>query len=391
MATDVLTAIQQFVESLLSNHDTAVQYASDPAGTLAAHGITDHNLAGVDMRQVVSRAAQAPTVPEHTRVALQSYSSGGGQQVANFSPPPPVHYGHTTVDQVQQHLNYVTNVSYQDDHSVTENFDNSTHIDQSQHLSNSGILIGDTSFDNHSANATGDGAAANSGDHGIANTGDGAANNTGSHGAAVSGNGNVVGTGNGDVTGATGNGSQAVSNSNIGQNANGNGNVQALGSGPVTANTGNNAGGVIAGGDVNHTVVGNGNNTVDLHGPNNGNIGFGSGDQTNVHTGGSGNGPVTVAGGHGDATNISGNNVSGGSSIAGGHSVASGFEDNSVHTNVDVTDVHAYHSDVNTAQDGSEADQHLHQQSHYDAPQHPVVLEDTSHLDPMHHDLALHP
>ena len=76
MAIDAYAALKDFIMKLLGQHDTAAQYAQDPEGTLAAQGITDHDLSGVDIRQVVGECTSGLPLSDSARSALQNYSSG---------------------------------------------------------------------------------------------------------------------------------------------------------------------------------------------------------------------------------------------------------------------------------------------------------------------------
>src|SRR5438132_293114 len=105
MAVDVVTLLKSMIEDILGDKHAAAQYASDPQGTLAAQGVTERDLSGVNMRQVVGDVCGSMDLPSDTRSALQSYSSGGGQSYRGYSAPSSS--GHS-VDQVMQHLNYVT-------------------------------------------------------------------------------------------------------------------------------------------------------------------------------------------------------------------------------------------------------------------------------------------
>ncbi|HEU4540144.1 MAG TPA: hypothetical protein VFR23_03360 [Jiangellaceae bacterium] len=176
MAVDVAQAIKDLIQRILGDRDTALQYAEDPEGTLAAQGITDGDLSNVDMFQLVSDACGS--VP-----GFQNYGSGGGGGgggAAATHAPPPSATGHS-VEQVMQHLNYVTYVAYEGDETITNIIDQSTNIDQSQNVDVdvAGNLHGDISVDSHdtNVNAIGEGAAAAAG------------------GPAVSGDENLVNTG----------------------------------------------------------------------------------------------------------------------------------------------------------------------------------------------------
>lgn len=94
--------------------------------------------------------------------------------------PPPAAATGASVDQIMQHLNYVTYVAYEGDETITTNIDNSTNIDQSQNvdIDVEGDVHGGIDVDSHdtNVNATGDEALAIGGDNfGQANTGDNAA------------------------------------------------------------------------------------------------------------------------------------------------------------------------------------------------------------------------
>ena len=71
MAIDAYAALKDFIMKLLGQHDTAAQYAQDPEGTLAAQGITDHDLSGVDIRQVVGECASGLPLSDSARRAAE--------------------------------------------------------------------------------------------------------------------------------------------------------------------------------------------------------------------------------------------------------------------------------------------------------------------------------
>ena len=177
MAVDVVEALQKLIQSILSDRDTAVQFVEDGEGMLAAQGITEGNLEGLDMRQIVSDSCTGMDLPDSVRGAVQNYSGGGSSGGGYSSPPPGPASG---VDQVMQHLNYVTYVAYEGDDYISQEI---TNIDQSQNVDVDvdGDVHGgfDLDVDSHdvNANATGDGSAASgfgpatSGDENLVNTG----------------------------------------------------------------------------------------------------------------------------------------------------------------------------------------------------------------------------
>ncbi len=127
---------------------------------LAAQGVTDHDLSAVDMEGAVQAACADPSVTQDARSAVQGgYSSGGG---------PGSSAGHSQgIEQVVQHLNYVTYQTYEGDDYVTNLIDNS--VDNSVDIE--GNVFGDVDINN----ASGDGSQIIDGDNlGQANTGDGA-------------------------------------------------------------------------------------------------------------------------------------------------------------------------------------------------------------------------
>ncbi len=327
---DVQTELVDFIRNLFTHKDLAQKFASDPHGTLAEQGITDHDLSNVDMPKLVGEACQSVDLPADTRSALQSYSSGSPQPSSGYSPPPPSSYG-SGVEDVVQHLNYATYVTYKDDHSVTEHItDNSTNIDQHQDIDLSGSTVdGDISVDQHDANALGDRSVAGS-------------------------------TGEGNVVGATGDGSQAVGEDNNGQMVSGTGNVtagQGL-SNEGALNTGTFTG-VQAGDDATNSVVGDHNTVANVDGQNEGTINFGSGDVANVT--GSNVSDSAIAG-H-DATNVSHNTASDGSAIGARDASGSYSDSHDTTTTTNTTTITATNSQVENSQ-GNEGNTDQHQDSH---------------------------
>jgi hypothetical protein len=151
-------------------------------------------------------------------------SGGGGGGGGGHTPPPASSPGHS-VDQVMQHMNYVTYVAYEGDETITTNIDNSTNIDQSQNtnvdVDVEGDLHGgvDVDVDSHdiNANATGDGSAASG------------------TGPAVVGDENLVNTGTNLGQQNTGDGAAQAIQVGLGRGEGGGGIVQSTGDGSVTA------------------------------------------------------------------------------------------------------------------------------------------------------------
>ncbi|MBX6358220.1 MAG: hypothetical protein IRZ05_20520 [Micromonosporaceae bacterium] len=323
MTINVAELLKQFIQDLLGNRDSALQFARDPHGTLAAQGITEGDLSTCDVRQVVSDVCNSGQVSTETRSALQSYTSG--------SSGPSYSHGHQSVDQVVQHLNYVTYAAYSDDDTIINQItDNS--IDNSTDIDVDGDFHGDIDVDN--ANATGDGAVA-------------------------------ANTGTGNVNAATGDGAQVIDGDNFGQANTGDGAVQidgvglgglrtvdgGFGSGIGPINTGVNTG-VIADGPVSDTVVGDHNTTANVDGGVDGVLNFGDGDVTNVSHANL------------DDSAVAGHDLG----YSDSHDIISDSHDNT-------STVNAHDSVVGVGQDDSEVDQQ-HVDNSHDTP-HPA-------LEPMH-------
>jgi hypothetical protein len=320
MAVDVAQSIKELIERILGDRGTALQYAEDPEGTLAAQGITEGDMSDLDMFQVVSdTCGSVPGLREYGPSSGGGGGGGGGASHGGHTPPPASSPGHS-VDQVMQHMNYVTYVAYEGDETITTNIDNSTNIDQSQNtnvdVDVEGDLHGgvDVDVDSHdiNANATGDGSAASG------------------TGPAVVGDENLVNTGTNLGQQNTGDGAAQAIQVGLGRGEGGGGIVQSTGDGSVTA-----------GGNID--------------GPTN----------TGEFTGIQADGNVGVTGGamsfgEGDANNAQGNTVSEGGALAQGGD-ASGYKSDDDETNLDlnveVSNVEADHSIVQTEQGEGDASQ----------------------------------
>ncbi|MCI0685926.1 MAG: hypothetical protein L0Y54_01610 [Sporichthyaceae bacterium] len=205
MPVDVVDKLEDLIKDILGNRDAAQQYAQDPYGTLVAQGITEGDLEGLNMQQIVADSCQGLDLPDGARSAVQSYTGGGGGP-SGYAPPPagPA----TGVEQVMQHLNYVTYVAYEGDETIIGEI---TNIDQSQNVNVEGEVHGSVNVDSHdvNANATGDGSAASgfgpatAGDENVVNTGLNLGNmNTGDDAVQVQAVGSDVGPINtGEFTG----------------------------------------------------------------------------------------------------------------------------------------------------------------------------------------------
>jgi len=238
MPINVSELIQEFIRNLMTDRNFAVQFAKDPNGMLAAQGVTDHDLSAVDMQSAVAGACADPSVSPETRSAVQSAYGGGGPGGGGGGGGG----GVGGFENVVQHLNYVTQVTYEGDEYVTNVIDQSVDVDVT------GTVFGDV-----------------------------------------------------EVNAATGDGSQVIDGDNLGQANTGDGAVLAGGD-ATGVNTGVNTG-INAGGDVNNAVVGDDNQTAQVGGNAEDTVfNFGDGaDVSNVNDNTLGDGSA-IATGEGDAS-----------------------------------------------------------------------------------------
>jgi hypothetical protein len=289
MAINVAEQLQSFIHNLLTDRGFAAQYAEDPRGTLAAEGVTDHDLSGVDVPGAVSEACADPSVSQDTRSALQSYTGGSGGPAHSAA-------AQHSVEQVVQHLNYVTYQTYEGDDYITNLIDQS--VDNSVNVDVDGNVFGDV-----------------------------------------------------DVNAVTGEQGQIIDGDNFGQANTGDGAVLA-GDDASGVNTGVNTG-INAAGDVENAVVGDGNQSAQISGSaDQSAIGFGSGNVNNLPNADIDDSAVSF--GDGDATNVSDVTLDDGSALAvGGNASGTNIEDNdtTVTTTVEDNDTTINDNDVSISDD----------------------------------------
>lgn len=114
MTVNVSEALQDFIRNLMSDRQFAGNFAEDPQGMLAAQGVTDHDLSGVDVQAAVREVCADPSVPAEARSAVQ-----------NSGPPPSSSGASQSVDSVVQHLNHITYATYEGDDYITNLIDQS--------------------------------------------------------------------------------------------------------------------------------------------------------------------------------------------------------------------------------------------------------------------------
>jgi len=257
MPVDVVEELENLIKNILGNRDAAQQYAEDPYGTLVSQGITEGDLEGLNMQQIVADSCSGLDLPESARSAVQSYTSGGG---GGGYPAPPAGPA-TGVEQVMQHLNYVTYVAYEGDDIIQQEI---TNIDQSQNVNVEGEVHGDLTVDSHdiNANATGDGSAASGtgpatvGDENLVNTGAMAGQQNTGDGAVLQSNvadGGPINTG--EFTGIQADGPVSVTG------------ATSFGEGDANANVGvtvGPGGAVSAGGDASGSYQDNDTTTTNV-------------------------------------------------------------------------------------------------------------------------------
>ena len=225
-------SLLDFIRQLLSNAGLREDFAHDPQGTLAAHGLDTVTPQDVHDALILSE--------DDSQHGDFSRNYDLGHNSAGFTPPPPpVHHDYATPaashEAAVQYLNnYITNNNYVTDNSINQQID--TH---------GGAF--DQTIDEHNTTANGDGSVAVGGnvDHSPITTGNG--NEIGN--TNVHGSGNVVGNGNQAVTGehdTTGFGSGAVTSTANSTTIGGNvtvdhGSAFGSGSGPVSVDNSNHS------------------------------------------------------------------------------------------------------------------------------------------------------
>jgi hypothetical protein len=198
------TSILDFIRQLLFSEDLRQDFAADPEGTLADHGLD--NLSPDDVHDAL-------VLVEDNQTADFSRDFNVGNN-ASFTPPPPVQHtaGGDVHHQAVEYLNnYITNNFIDDRDTITDNSIN-------QQIDTGGGAF-DQDIDVDSVVASGDGSVAAGGDisDSTVTTGDG---NTVGDGN-VRGDGNIVGDDNdGNFTGSgdgnvVGNDNQAVTGTRL--------------------------------------------------------------------------------------------------------------------------------------------------------------------------------
>ncbi len=274
MTVNVSEAIKQLILDILGNRQTALQFVGDPAGELAARGLTDADLSNVDVNGYAREVCGGPGVPGNVQTAVQNHTSHSTQ--------PPAHSAEQVVQQIQQ----ITYVAYEGDETIINEI-----VQNNNNINVGDNFQGDIDVDNVTAD---DGAVANSGD--------------------------------GDVNAATGDEAQAIQGDNFSGQANtGDGAILNTGSidGPI--NTGVNTG-ILADGDVTNAVVGDNNQTAQVEGSADDAIfNFGAGNVTQANDN-QVDGAFALGG---NATNVENSTLTG--SAVSGEGPASGsysYEDN---------------------------------------------------------------
>ena len=307
---ELTNLLVNFIKELATDPQKALQFVKNPEGELVAQGITEHDLSGLDMPGITQIACGEPGFPAEASRALQSYTSGGGGGGGYTPPTHHVTSGPQSMEQVVQHLTYVTQVTNDND-IINEIVDQSTNVEVGDDFD------GELDIDSNNANASGAGAVA-------------------------------VGEAD-DVNAATGDNSQVVDGDIEGDNLfNSDGAVSVDGDLEAPVVTGTNTG-IVADGDVDDAIVGNNNeqqaNDVDVDGDNDGVINFGDGDVNNVN----------------DST-LDNSNVGSGTNIADNDDSAIGLgdgdttnEDNDT-TITENTNINADDSVVNTEQGPGDQD-----------------------------------
>lgn len=194
MSVDVSELFRDFFSRVFGDREVAENFVADPEGVLAAEGIADADLSGVNVAQVAAVVAQESALPPETKdaVAQLATGGGGGGEQNSGDGGPATDGGQPPLEQIVQTVTELVTVVHQD-------IDQSTTIDNSVDVDVDGA--------NASVVTTGDGSQAIGGDNdGLANTGDGAVLagddvenvNTGENSGVVGDGDNTFGDGNVD-------------------------------------------------------------------------------------------------------------------------------------------------------------------------------------------------
>jgi hypothetical protein len=215
-------SLLEFIRELLFNDELRQDFADDPEGTLAEHGL--ENLSPEDVHDALV------LVQDNQTADFDRDYNTGSNAVASFTPPPPVvhHHDHdgdgdSHHEAIQYLNNYITNNYIDDRDTITDNSIN-------QQIDTGGGDF-DQDIDVDSVVASGDGAVAAGEDieDSTIVTGDG--NQVGD--GNVQGDGNIVGDDNdGNLVGDDNDGN-VVGDGN--QVVNGDGNTTSFGSGDATS------------------------------------------------------------------------------------------------------------------------------------------------------------
>ncbi|WP_018810225.1 hypothetical protein [Salinispora pacifica] len=204
MSVDVSELFRDFFSRVFGDREVAENFVADPEGVLAAEGIADADLSGVNVAQVAAVVAQESALPPETKdaVAQLAAGGGGGGEQNSGDGGPATDGGQPPLEQIVQTVTELVTVVHQDIDQSTSFFDQSTTIDNSVDVDVDGA--------NASVVTTGDGSQVIGGDNdGQANTGDGAVLagddvgnvNTGENSGVVGDGDNTFGDGNIDFGG----------------------------------------------------------------------------------------------------------------------------------------------------------------------------------------------
>ena len=246
--TSTSPSLIDLIMSLLRDPAAHAAFTEDPSGWLESCGAGDVTPADIHDALVLVSDNQ------HGDFS-RDYNLGGNH--VSVPPPPANHPGESDHEAAVRYLNtYVTN-NYQENHTTV--------LDQSvnQEIDTHGGSF-HQNLDNHSVNATGDGAVAAGGDI------DGSTVVTGSHNTVgdgnVSGTGNVVGDGNHAVTGSdntTSFGSGAANSTHAGSVNVGSGGAFNSGSGTTALDNSDHSLHNVGNDSSDHSVSNSGNTAVD--------------------------------------------------------------------------------------------------------------------------------
>ena len=309
---DITASAAQVGDTLLQALQTALGLGPEAAlaQAQADHGVTSEDIDSADMGEVFDYMCGQPDLSPDLSQYLTSVSNDYGSHNSVYQGGSSYAGGAAAGGAAASGSAAATASNTQLVSQVTQNYYSQEITDNSSDTIFSGNFAGDIDVDNDHVNVDGDGNAVNTGE--------------GDQNAATGEQSQVI---DGDNFGNANTGDEASQASSVfgdAQSNSGDGAVLAGDDIEAPVNTGINTG-VIADGDVEDTVVGDGNETANVDGSADGSVfNFGDGDVNNASNNSVSDGAVAAGG---DATNVSNNDASQGGAVSGTGNAQGNFTD----------------------------------------------------------------